>query len=166
MEQLLNDFSPGLFIMQTIIFLILLFLLTKFAWKPILQSLRIREESIQGALDSAEKAKAEMAKLKADNERLLDEARKERDTILKEARDIAASIKEDANKDASAEASRLIEDARVAINTEKQAALADVKAQVAQLSLQITEKLLRKNLSDEKAQKQLIEEFIKDTKLN
>ncbi len=166
MEQLLNDFSPGLFAMQTIIFLVLLFLLTKFAWKPILQSLRIREESIQDALDSAENAKKEMAQLKADNEKLLDEARHEREQILKDARDVAASIKADAEADASKQTTKMIEDARQAINTEKAAALTEVKTQVAQLSLQVAEKLLRKNLEEEKAQKELIQEFIKDINLN
>lgn len=166
MDQLINDFSPGLFVMQTIIFLVLLLLLTKFAWKPILQSLRIREESIQDALDSAENAKKEMAQLKADNEKLLEEARQERDQILKDAREVAASIKADAEEDAGKQASKMIEDARAAINTEKQAALAEVKTQVAKLSLEVTEKLLRKKLEDEKAQKALIEEFVKDINLN
>lgn len=166
MDQLINDFSPGLFIMQAIIFLVLLLLLTKFAWKPILQSLRIREESIQDALDSAENAKKEMEQLKADNEKLLDEARQEREKILKDAREVAASIKADAEEDAGKQASKMIEDARAAINTEKQAALAEVKTQVAKLSLEVTEKLLRRKLKDEKAQKELIEEFVKDINLN
>lgn len=166
MEQLLNDFSPGLFIMQTLIFLVLLFLLTKFAWKPIIQSLRIREESIQDALDSAERAKEEMQKLKADNEKLLDEARQQRDTILKDAREVAAALKEEARVDASKQTEKMIADAKAAINTEKQAALAEVKMQVAELSLEITEKLLRKKLSDDTAQKELIEDFVQDVKLN
>lgn len=166
MDQLLNDFSPGLFIMQALIFLVLLLLLTKFAWKPIVQSLRIREESIQDALDAAERAKQEMAQLKADNEKLLDEARQQRDTILKEAREVAAALKEEAKTDASKQAERMIADAKAAINNEKRAALAEVKTQVAALSLEITEKLLRKKLSDEGAQKELIEDFVQDVKLN
>lgn len=166
MEQLINDFSPGLFIMQAVIFLVILFLLAKFAWKPIIQSLRIREESIQDALDSAEKAKEEMAKLQADNKKLLDEARQERDTILKEAREIANSIKDEAKEDAAKEAQKMVDDARVAIHNEKQAALADVKSQVAQMSLDITEKILRTKLEDEKEQQALINEFIKDINLN
>lgn len=166
MEQLINDFSPGLFIMQAVIFLVILLLLAKFAWKPIIQSLRIREESIQDALDSAEKAKEEMAKLQASNKKLLDEARQERDTILKEAREIANSIKDEAKGNAAKEAQKMIDDARVAIHNEKQAALADVKSQVAQMSLEITEKILRVRLEDEKEQKALINEFIKDINLN
>ena len=166
MEQLINDFSPGLFIMQTIIFLVLLFIMAKFAWRPIIQSLKIREESIQDALDSAERAKEEMARLQADNAKLLDEARQERDQILKDARQVANSLKEQASADAEKQSKKMLEDARQAINTEKQAALAEVKNQVAQLSLQISEKIIRKELSDEKAQKELIEEFVKDAKLN
>ncbi|UII22032.1 F0F1 ATP synthase subunit B [Fulvivirga ligni] len=166
MEQLINDFSPGLFIMQTIIFLVLLFIMAKFAWRPIIQSLKIREESIQDALDSAERAKEEMARLQADNAKLLDEARQERDQILKDARQVANSLKEQASADAEKQSQKMLEDARQAINTEKQAALAEVKNQVAQLSLQISEKIIRKELSDEKAQKELIEEFVKDAKLN
>lgn len=166
MEQLLNDFSPGLFVMQTIIFILILFLLIKFAWRPILESLRIREESIQGALDSAEKAKEEMAALQADNKKLLDEARKERDQILNDARHIAANIKDEAKADASKQTEKMIEDAKNAINTEKQAALTEVKTLVAALSLEISEKVLRRELKDSKAQKSLIEDFIKDANLS
>lgn len=166
MEQLLNDFSPGLFIMQTIIFLVLLFLLAKFAWKPILQQIRIREESIQDALDAAKEARKEMDKLKADNEKLLDEARVERDKILKEAREIATSIKDEAKTDASKEADKIVSDAREAIKTEKEAAMADVRAQVAELALQVSEKLLREKLSDDKSQKALVEKYINDLNVN
>lgn len=158
--------GTGLIIWQAIIFLLLFFLLAKFAWKPIVQSLRIREESIQEALDSAERAKEEMAALKADNEKLLDEARQERETILKDARDVANGIREEAQVQAAKQTDKMIADAKAAINTEKQAALTEVKAQVAELSLQITEKLLRKKLDNEKAHKELIEEFVNDVKLN
>lgn len=158
--------GTGLIFWQAVIFLLLLVLLGKFAWKPIMNSLRIREESIQEALDSAEKAKSEMAQLQADNQKLLEEARLEKDKILKAARDIAASIKEEAHADASAQTEKMISDAKTAIDTERQAALADVRQQVSQLSLQIAEKLLRKNLSDDKAQKELIEDFVKDVNLN
>lgn len=166
MDQLLNDFSPGLFFMQAFIFLILLFLLAKFAWKPIIQSLRIREESIQDALDSAERAKEEMAQLKADNEKLLDEARQQRDTILQDAREVANGIREEAKADAAKQTDKMIADARAAIEVEKQAAMAEVRTLVADLSLQVAEKLLRKNLDNEDAQKELITDFIKDVKLN
>ncbi|MEM6523073.1 MAG: F0F1 ATP synthase subunit B [Bacteroidota bacterium] len=166
MDQLINDFSPGLFFMQILIFVIILFLLIKFAWRPILESLKIREESIQDALDSAEKAKEEMAALQADNKKLLDEARVERDQILKDARGMANSIKEASKEEATKQAEKMIEDAKLAINTEKQAALAEVKTQVAALSLQITEKVLRKELGNKQAQQALIEDFIKDVNLS
>ncbi|GAA0892283.1 F0F1 ATP synthase subunit B [Fulvivirga kasyanovii] len=166
MDQLLNDFSPGLFFMQAFIFLILLFLLAKFAWKPIIQSLKIREESIQDALDSAERAKEEMAQLKADNEKLLDEARQQRDTILQDAREVANGIREEAKADATKQTDKMIADARAAIEVEKQAAMAEVRTLVAELSLQVAEKLLKRKLDDEGAQKELISDFIKDVKLN
>lgn len=166
MDQLLNDFSPGLFFMQAFIFLILLFLLAKFAWKPIIHSLRIREESIQDALDSAERAKEEMAQLKADNEKLLDEARQQRDTILSDAREVANGIREAAKEDAAKQTDKMIADARAAIITEKKAAMAEVKTLVAELSLEVAEQLLRKELKDDSAQKELIADFVKDVKLN
>mgnify|MGYP003153350347 FL=1 len=166
MEQLVNDFSPGLFFMQLFIFGILLLLLSKFAWKPILNSLKAREGSIADALQSAENAKEEMAKLQADNQKLLQEARLERDKLLKEATDIANKIKEEAKSDAAKQADRMISDAKNAIEVEKNAALKEVTTKVAELSLDIAEKLIRKNLSDDKAQKALAEDFMKDLKLN
>ena len=158
--------GTGLIIWQAIIFLLLFFLLAKFAWKPILGSLKIREESIQTALDAAEKAKQEMAKLQADNKKMMDEARQERDEMLKEARDVANSIKEEAKEDASKQAEKLISDARTAINTEKAAAMAEVKGQLAGLVLTVTEKVLRETLKDDAAQKDLIEKYVKDVNLN
>ncbi len=166
MEQLINDFSPGLFIMQAVIFLILLFILVKVAWKPILNSIRVREDSIKEALEAAEKAKEDMTKLQSDNQKLLEEARRERDVILKDARDVAASLQEQAKTEVSKQTEKMIADAKLAIHTEKQAAMAEVKTQVATLSLQIAEKLLRKSLESDKAQKELVNEFVKDLKLN
>ncbi|MCA6078309.1 F0F1 ATP synthase subunit B [Fulvivirga sedimenti] len=158
--------GTGLIIWQTIIFLLLFFLLAKFAWKPILSSLKIREESIQSALDAAEKAKDEMAKLQADNKKMMDEARVERDAILKEARDVANNIKEEAKNDAAKQTEKMIADAKLAINTEKQAAMSDVKNQVAGLVLEVTENILRERLQDDKAQTALIEKYVKDANLN
>ncbi len=158
--------GQGLIIWQLIIFLGLFFLLAKLAWKPILTSLKEREESIQQALDSAESAKKEMASLKEDNEKLLRETRDERDKILREARTAANRIHDDAQADAKKNADRLIEDAKAIIQTEKNAALRDVKEQVALFSLDIAEKLIKKNLSDDKSQKELANTFIKDLKLN
>lgn len=156
----------GLIIWQIIGFLILLILLAKFAWKPILSALEEREGTIEAALNSAEEARLEMANMVAENERLLQEARVERDKILKTANDYAARLIEEAKEDASKVGAKMIEDAKVVINTEKQAALTDVKIQVAELSLEIAEKLLRKKLSNEAAQQQLVDDFVKDIKLN
>lgn len=158
--------STGLVFWQLITFLGLFFILAKFAWKPILDSLKEREESIQQALDSAEKAKQEMASLKSDNEKLLKEAREERDKILRDARTASNQIQEEAQASAKKTADKIIADAKAVINTEKQAALRDVKAQVAQFSLDIAEKLIKKNLADDKSQKELVDTLIKDLKLN
>lgn len=166
MEQLINDFSPGLFFMQSFIFVVLLVLLSKFAWKPILNSLKAREGSIRDALEAAENAKEEMAKLQSDNQKLLQEARAERDKLLKEATDVATKIKEEAKSDASKQADKIIADAKAAIEVEKNAALKEVTTKVAMLSLEIAEKVIRKNLSEDKAQKALAEDFMKDLKLN
>jgi len=158
--------GTGLLFWQTVVFLALFFLLAKMAWKPILSSLKEREESIQTALDAADRAKKEMAQLTAGNERLLKEARDERDKILRDARDAASRLHEQAQADARKNGDKLIEDARAVIHTEKQAALRDVKAQVAMFSLQVAERLMKKNLADDKAQKELIDSYIKDIKIN
>jgi F-type H+-transporting ATPase subunit b len=158
--------GTGLIIWQLIIFLALFFLLSKLAWKPIVSSLKEREVSIQNALDTAEKARLEMAQLKSDNEKLLKEAREERDRILREAREVSNRMKDDAQLEAKKSADRIIEDARAAINIEKQAAMKEVRTQVALFSLQIAEKLMKTKLSDDKAQKDLVESYIKDLKLN
>ncbi len=158
----------GLIFWMLVSFSIVLFILRKFAWDPITQTLKIREESIEEALNSAEKAKEEMAQLKAENEKLLDEAREERDKIIKEAVAVANKIKEEAKEDAERIGKKLVDDARTTIETEKKSALAEVKNQVASLSLKIAEKILRKQLENNKEQKDLVKEFLKDaeTKLN
>lgn len=158
--------KSGLFFWQVVIFIPFVFLLMKFGWKPILASLKEREESIQQALDAAEKAKLEMASLKSDNEKLLKAAREERDRMLKDAKDAANRLHDEAQVAARKNADRIIEDAKAVIQTEKQAALRDVKAQVAMFSLAISEKLIKKNLSDDKQQKELVDTFLKDLKLN
>jgi F-type H+-transporting ATPase subunit b len=158
--------STGLFFWQLVVFLGLFFLLAKLAWKPILSSLKEREESIQTALDSAERAKAEMAALQAGNEKLLKEAREERDKIIRDARAAATLLQDQIQSEAKKSADKMIADARAIINTEKQAALRDVKQQVALFSLQVAERLLKKNLADDKSQKDLIDSYIKDIKLN
>jgi len=158
--------GSGLLFWQFIVFVALVFLLGKMAWKPILKSLKEREDSIQFALDSAEKAKNEMASLKSENEKLLKQAREERDIMLREARDAANRIHDQAQADAKKNADKIIEDAKAVINIEKQAALRDVRAQVAIFSIEIAEKLIKKNLSTDKAQKEMVDGFINDLKLN
>lgn len=166
MEQLLNDFSPGLFIVQTILFLLLIFLMVKFAWKPILNSLNDREEGIKTALDAAENAKKEMENLSADNERLLKEARIEREALLKEAREMKHKIISDATNEAQDKAGKMIEQAQAAIETEKKAAMAELKSHVAGLSIEIAEKVVREELSNKDKQLKLVEEMLGETKLN
>jgi len=158
--------GTGLIVWQLFVFILLFILLSKMAWKPILSSLKERETSIQQALDSAEKAKLEMASLKSDNEKLMKEAREERDKILREAREAGNRLHDQAQADAKKNADKLIEDAKAVINTEKAAALRDVKAQVAMFSIEIAERLMKKNLSTDKAQKELADTLIKDLKLN
>ncbi len=156
----------GLIFWQLVVFLLLVFVLGKFAWKPILNALKIREESIEEALNTAEQARQEMEKLKADNAKLLDEARHEREEMLKEARTTANAIKDEARADASKATEKMITDARAAIEAEKKAAMADVRNQITDLSIMITEKVLLEKLSEDQAQKDLINNYIKELKLN
>ena len=155
MEKLLEEFSLGLFVWQSLAFVILLFLLKKFAWKPILDAVDEREQGIKSALESAEKAKLEMENLQADNEKLLKEARLERDAMLKEARDMKNKMIEEAKEEARVEATKLMQQAQQAIITEKQSAIAELKSQVALLSIDIAEKVLKSELADEQKQEAL-----------
>ncbi len=166
MEKLLEEFSVGLFFWQTVLFLALLFLLRKFAWKPILNAVNDREEGIKKALDSAENAKREMENLQADNQKLLKEARAEREAMLKEARDIKNKMIEDAKDQAKVEANKMIAQAQVSIKTEKKAAIAELKSQVANLSIEIAEKVVRTELSNKDKQEKLVESMLGDAKLN
>ncbi|MEP3818322.1 MULTISPECIES: F0F1 ATP synthase subunit B [Flavobacteriaceae] len=166
METLLNDFSPGLFAVQTVLLLLLIFLMVKFAWKPILSSLNEREEGIQGALDAAEKARREMANLQADNERLLQEARLERETMIKEARELKEKMIAEAEADAQAQANTIITQAQAAIEGEKKAAMAELKSHVAGLSLEIAEKVVRNELSNKDKQLELVESMLGEATLN
>ena len=166
MEKLINDFSFGLFFWQTLIFLLLVFLLRKFAWKPILDAVNEREEGIKNALLSAEIAKRDMQNLKSDNEKLLAEARVERDVILKEAREIKDKIVSEAKEEAQVQAGKMIEQAKAAINSEKNAAMAELKNQVSTLSIEIAEKVLRSELADKASQTKLVEKMLGDVKLN
>ena len=164
--ELLHQFSSGLFIIQSIIFLVLLFILGKFAWKPILKSIDERETSIIDALNQAKLAKQEMAQLKEDNERILREARAERDGILKEARDMKDKIVSQAKESAKAEGEKMIEAARQSIQTEKIAAMADIKNQIGTLSVNIAENILREKLNNDGAQNALVENILNKSNLN
>lgn len=166
MEQLLGQFSLGLFILQLVIFVLLVLLLKKFAWKPILDAVNDREEGIKNALLSAENAKKEMQNLKSDNEKLLAEARLERDTMIKEAREIKEKMINDAKTEAQAAGQKMIESAKATIESEKNAALAELKSQVSSISLDIAEKLLKDELSNKEAQTKLVEKMLGDVKLN
>ncbi len=166
MEKLINDFSFGLFIWQVVIFVGLIFLLKKFAWKPILDAVNEREEGIKNALLSAENAKKEMQNLQSSNERILQEARQERDTLLKDAREVKEKMIADAKEEAQAQGLRMIEQAKMAIESEKNAAMADLKAQVSSLSLSIAEKLLKDELANKDSQMKLVEKMLGDIKLN
>lgn len=156
----------GLIFWQALVFVILVFLLAKFAWRPILDSLKIRDESIEEALQMAEKARLEMSDLKADNENLMLEARSEREIVLKEAVKAANTIKEEAKVDAQQMAAKIVEDAKASIDAEKAAALAEVRKLVVDLSVEIAEKVVRKDFGDAKAQKALVSEFLADKNIN
>lgn len=165
MDALLSP-SLGTMVWATIAFLVVLMILKRFAWGPILNGLKEREESIANSLNEAEKAREEIASLKADNEKLLQEARNERDAILKEAREMKDQIVSSARTQAKTEAEKIVADARDAVKQEKQAALAELTAHVASLSLDIAEKVVRKNLADDENQKALVQDLLKETELN
>lgn len=156
----------GLVVWSTFSFLVVIFMLAKFAWKPILSSIKEREESIETALNSAEKAKGELTALKADNEKLLQLAKIERDAILKEAREAKDSIIADAKNKAVTESNKLVAAAREAINNEKMAAITEIKNQSAALAIEIAEKLLREQLKAEDKQKALMGELLEEISAN
>lgn len=158
--------SIGLVFWSTISFLVLMFLLTKFAWKPITKALNDRESSIEEALKSAENARKQMESLKNDNERLLNEARAERDHLLKEASEMKDQILAKAKKDAQTEGQKLIVAAKEAIEREKLTALNELKSQVALLSVDMAEKILRKKLEDRSQQEAFVNENLKSISLN
>ncbi len=160
--------SPGigLIFWMTLSFGIVLFILGKFAWKPILKSLHEREDSIDEALNTANKAREDMKQLKFDNEALLKEAKGERDAILHDARDIKDTIIEESKIKANEEANRIIEAAKEAIQHEKLAAITDLKNQVATLSIEIAEKILKEELSDDKRQEEYVQKLIDEVEIN
>lgn len=156
----------GLIFWSVLTFLFLLFILRKFAWKPILDAVSEREEGIKNALHAAEIAKRDMQNLISDNEKLLAEARVERDVILKEAREIKEKIVSEAKDEAQLQAGKMIEQAKIAINSEKNAAMAELKNQVSSLSIEIAEKVLRSELADKDSQTKLVTQLLGDVKLN
>ncbi len=158
--------NPGTIFWMLIIFGVVLFILKKFAWKPILNALKEREESIANALNSAEEAKKEVAGLKADNEKIIAEARREKDAILKEAKELKEKIVSEAKEKAGQEAQKTIDQARQQIDAEKTAAINDIKKQVAELSVKIAEKVIKKQLAGKGEQEKMVDGLIDDIKLN
>jgi F-type H+-transporting ATPase subunit b len=158
--------SIGLVFWSTISFLVLMFLLTKFAWKPITAALKEREDSIDEALKSAENARRQMEKLTADNEKLLNEARAERDRMLKEAAEMKESIIAQAKKSAAEEGVKIVANAKASIEREKLAAMNELKTQVALLSVDMAEKILRSKMDDRQQQEAYVNENLKSISLN
>ena len=156
----------GLIFWSALFFLILLFILGKFAWPAILTAVKARNESIRQALDAAERAKVEMAQLQADNEKILAEAKAERNALLKEAKQVKDNLIAEAKEKAAAEAKKIVQNARETIQSEKTAAINDMKEQIASLSVDIAEQILRDKLQESKAQKELLDKLIKEADLN
>lgn len=156
----------GLMFWMVLVFLVVFFILKKYAWKPILNGLHKREEEIDSALKSAERVKAEMAKLQADNEKILAEARVERDKMIQEARQMKDKIIEEAKAAATEESHKLIQTARISIEQEKKAALKEIKDQVSELSVLVAEKILKEKLSGTANQNEYIEKLLGEIKLN
>lgn len=165
MEKLIEDFSVGLFFWQLVLFVVLILLLKRFAWKPILGAVSDREEGIKNALASAEDAKKEMQNLNASNEQLLKDARAERDSLMKEAREIKEKMISEAKEEAKEVTSKLIVSAQASIEQEKQAALAELKKQVAELSIGIAETVIKKELASKEDQLKLVEGILEEVTL-
>jgi|TARA_B110000114_G_scaffold138930_1_gene146341 F-type H+-transporting ATPase subunit b len=162
MEKLLEEFSLGLFVWQTLLFVALLLLLKKFAWKPILDAVNERETSIKESLSAAEKARDDMEVVQADNKRILKEARSERDALLAEAKTASIKIVNQAKEDAKAEADKITAQAQETIQNEKKAAINELKSLVASLSVDIAAKVLQTELKDQAAQEKFVSELVKE----
>jgi F-type H+-transporting ATPase subunit b len=156
----------GLIFWQTLTFLVVLFLLNKFAWKPILRSLQDRESTIEDSLRAADRARLEMQNLKSENEKLLAQARVERDKILKDATEAGNRLVEMAKDKATQEGNRMLEQARETINNEKNKALTELNNRAAILSIEIAERILKRELKDPAAQQELVKEYMSDISLN
>lgn len=166
MEKLINDFSFGLFFWQILILVLLVWLLNKFAWKPILNAVNEREEGIKKALEEADKARQEMAELNASNEKILKEARAEREKMLKDAREIKEALISEAKDEAKMQADKIITQAKTTIENEKQAAIVELKKQVAELSVGIAEKVIKEELSNKDKQIKLIDKMLDEAAIN
>lgn len=164
--KLLEEFSIGLFLWQAVLFLGLLLLLRKFAWKPILAAVNEREAKIADSLAAAEKAQVEMAKMQASNEMLLKEARAERDAMIKDAKETASKMVADAKETAKSEGNKMIVAAKESINAEKVLAINELKTQVATISIEIAEKIVRTELSSDDKQKALADKMAGDINMN
>ena len=164
MDLLIPSF--GLIIWTLLAFLIVFFILKKFAWKPILSSLKEREDTIAESLATAERVKAEMAQFKSENEALLAKAREERGQLLKEARDTKDKIINEAKEQAKLEANKIISDAQAAIQQQKMAALTDVKNEVGKLVIEVSQKVLRRELNNPGEQETYIRQLTNEVKLN
>lgn len=158
--------SFGLIIWTTLVFLLVFYILKKFAWKPILSSLKQRETTIADSIATAERVKAEMTQLKNENEALLAKAREERAQMLKEARDTKDKIINEAKEQAKIEANKIIVDAQLAIQQQKMAAVTDVKNQVGQLVIEVSRKVLRRELGNANEQEAYIRQLAEEVKLN
>lgn len=156
----------GLLFWMIVSFSILLYVLIKFAWKPILKALKDRENSITKSLLAAQKAKDEMAKIEFGNEKITQLAKMERESLIKEAKELKNSIIEEARENAKLEAKKIILEARLSVEHEKNKVINEIKNQVAALSVDIAEKILKQKLGDEAKQKSLIDELVKDIELN
>mgnify|MGYP001265758265 FL=1 len=166
MEKLINEFSFGLFFWHLLIFIGLIFLLKKYAWKPILDSINERDESIRDALSKAEIAKKEMEILKSDNEKIMKEAILERDKILKEGNNKKNEIISQAKEAAKKEAEKILKDAQVSIDLERKAAMKELKDQIAIFSIDIAKKIVNKDLSKNSNQEDLINTYLDDINSN
>jgi F-type H+-transporting ATPase subunit b len=164
MDLLSPDF--GLIFWTVVIFLLTFLILAKYAWKPILKMLDAREKSIAESIESAERIKAEMSQMKSEHEQMLTEAKAERSRMLKEAKATKDQIIAEAKDQAKIEARKIVEDAQVAINNQKMAALTDVKNQVGKLALEVAEKILRKELADKDAHQNYIRQLAEEIRLN
>ncbi len=155
----------GLLFWTLVSFIILYLILRKFAWGPILGAVKEREDSIKAALDAADNAKKDMENLKADNEKILNEAKIERETMLKEAREIKSKLISDAEEEAKIRAKKMVEAAKTAIQNEKNSAMNELKNTVVDLSVGIAEKLISEELADKDKQLKMIEDILEDSKL-